>query len=133
MTTKVDGVEVIVSENAYQPTTEELDRSRTIWSAFALAESDRDQRFPHFNNRTLRKLIDDSQKRFNLYQRARRNTEDWQAKVVTSVPRNKVMAFLSRLSAKRTKIEFFAEDSVEKVRTKISVEFQTLFKQIAPT
>jgi len=119
MANKIDNVEVVIPENGYQPTSEEITRQDEIWSAFSVAEYERDQSYPHFNNRTLRKFIDDSQKRFNLYQRPRRNTEDWQAKVVTSIPRNKVMAFLSRLSANRTGAEFFSEDNDDKVRAKI--------------
>ena len=67
MTHKIDNVEVVVPENGYMPTSEEIKRQDEIWSAFSVAESDRDQNFPHFNNRTLRRFIDDSQKRFNLY------------------------------------------------------------------
>lgn len=98
------------------------DRKREIvketYARYNEMKDARNKRHRYFNDRTLVELIDDSTKRFNLFQRPRSHAEDWQTTYVGAQTRNKVMAILARIAAQRMKRSYYGvpEDNKWKAR-----------------
>lgn len=140
-----DDAESIFKINDYDPTLEEQELIKRIYSRFRDMEMIRDRQYRYFNNRTLVDVIDDSQKRFNGYIEGRDGADDWGAKTIDPLTRNKVIFVLATLAGQRVDINFFKEDGDDQVRSRIikamhehsyideNEQIQTFFEMLSAT
>src|SRR3990167_4129741 len=75
----------------YNPGLEQKARIKFVYDERAEMIKKRDQPYVHFNDRTLKDFIDDSEKRLNAYvlDKASQGKEEWQANFATRTYANK--------------------------------------------
>lgn len=81
----------------YAPTEEQKVRIKFVLDERADMIKKRDETYVHFNDRTLKEFIDDSEKRLNAYvlDKASQGKEEWQANFATRAYANKAKALLA--------------------------------------
>src|SRR3990167_5793620 len=81
----------------WDPTKEQKARIKFVYDERAEMITKRDQPYVHFNDRTLKDFIDDSEKRLNAYvlDKASQGKEEWQANFATRTYANKAKALLA--------------------------------------
>jgi len=84
----------------WDPTKEQTARIKLVYEERTEMINKRDQPYVHFNDRTLKDFIDDSEKRLNAYvlDKASQGKEDWQANFATRAYANKAKALLAATS-----------------------------------
>lgn len=103
----------------YNPSDHEKEVIARVYNRYRSLENIRDRQYRYFNNRNLVDLINDAQKRFNGYVEPRNGPNDWGAKTIDPLTRNKVIFVLASLAAQRTKVNFYKEDGDDAIRSKI--------------
>ena len=101
------------------PSKEEQEVISRVWNRFGVMRDARDQEYAFFNGRNLTTMVDDCQKRFNGYIEPRSGPDDWGAKTIDPMTRNKVVYILATLAAQRLKVRFFKQDDDDMVRAKV--------------
>src|SRR3990167_3507013 len=78
----------------WDPTKEQKARIKFVYDERAEMITKRDQPYVHFNDRTLKDFIDDSEKRLNAYvlDKASQGKEEWQGNYPTRAPPQKAKA-----------------------------------------
>lgn len=112
----------------WEPTKQQKARVEFVYNTRDDMLEQRRDRWPQFNDRTLKEFIDDSEKRMNAYvlDRASQGKEDWQSNYATRVYANKAKALLAatarqlpdmRFKAVNTddQFDFFAGDVMGKL------------------
>src|SRR3990167_7497435 len=81
----------------YNPSLKQKARIKFVYEERTDMIKKRDQPYVHFNDRTLKDFIDDSEKRMNAYvlDKASQGKEDWQANFATRAYANKTKALLA--------------------------------------
>ncbi len=115
--------EMAAQLNVYRPSDGEREIISRVWKRFTQMKEIRDRQYHFFNNRNLTSMIDDSQKRFNGWIEPRSGPEDWGAKTIDPMTRNKVIFILATLASQRLKAQFFKEDDDDVIRAKIVEAF----------
>lgn len=84
----------------YDPSEKDKKTIRGVYDEFEYMRNLRNQKWKHFNDRTLRDFIDDSQLRLNGYvpSKESQGKEDWQSNVFHPVTRNKFKAMLAAVA-----------------------------------
>lgn len=113
----------VFDPDAYVASKEERELVSRVFGRFEIMRTTRDKQYNYFNARNLIDLIDDSSKRFNSWIDARTGPEDWGAKTVDPMTRNKVIFIIASLASKRLDTEFFKQDDDDKIRAKIIKAF----------
>src|SRR3990167_8442656 len=95
--TKLDKEEGEKELPKWDPTKEQKARVKFVYDERAEMITKRDQPYVHFNDRTLKDFIDDSEKRLNAYvlDKASQVKEEWQANFATRAYANKAKALLA--------------------------------------
>jgi len=113
----------VFEKNTYNPSDDERAIVARVMERYSEMSAMRDNNFNYFNGRSLTDMIDDATKRFNSWIDGRTGPDDWGAKTVDPMTRNKVIFIIATLAAKRLETEFFKEDDDDKVRAKIIKAF----------
>src|SRR3990167_537014 len=81
----------------WNPTKEQTARIKFVYEERTEMINKRDQPYVHFNDRTLKDFIDDSEKRMNAYVLSKtvQGKESWQANFATRAYANKTKALLA--------------------------------------
>ncbi|MEK7112713.1 MAG: hypothetical protein AAB875_05285, partial [Patescibacteria group bacterium] len=81
----------------YNPTDKEKQKIKGVYEELSVMKKLRNQKWKHFNDRSLKDFIDDSQLRLNGYVPSRKSQgkEPWQSNMVHPVTRNKFKAILA--------------------------------------
>src|SRR3990167_913067 len=81
----------------WDPSLEQKARIKFVYDERAEMITKRDQPYVHFNDRTLKDFIDDSEKRLNAYvlDKSSQGKEEWQANFATRAYANKAKALLA--------------------------------------
>lgn len=84
----------------YNPSDKEKQTIKRVYEELSLMKKLRNQKWKHFNDRSLKDFIDDSQLRLNGYVPSRKSQgkEPWQSNMVHPVTRNKFKAILAGYS-----------------------------------
>ena len=88
------------NKEVWSPTDEQKERIKFVYAERADMIDKRDQTYVHFNDRTLKEFIDDSDKRLNAYvlDKSSQGKEEWQANFATRAYANKLKALLAATS-----------------------------------
>lgn len=103
----------------YNPSNEEKEYLTGVYERFRIMQGNRDRNYHFFNDRSLIDVIDDAQKRFNGYIEKRQGPDDWGAKTIDPLTRNKVIFILATLASQRVQVNFYNEDGDDVVRSRI--------------
>ena len=100
-------------EPKWDPTKEQKARIKLVYDERTEMITKRDQTYVHFNDRTLKDFIDDSEKRLNAYvlSKETQGKEDWQANFATRAYANKAKALLAATSRDIPAMRFKAVNS----------------------
>lgn len=97
---------------AYNPTDKEKQKIKRVYEELSVMKKLRNQKWKHFNDRSLKDFIDDSQLRLNGYVPSRRSQgkEPWQSNMVHPVTRNKFKAILASFALTVPEVRITAQN-----------------------
>ncbi len=101
-----------MSTNIYNISEKDKELRKRVYDDYSYMRNLRKQKYKHFNDRTLKEFIDDSQLRLNGYvpTRASQGKETWQSNIFHPVTKNKFKAILASVALDIPQIRIVAQN-----------------------